>query len=100
MKYMLRAKACFKEAKKNIKKNGQHIGGLSIITAIALWLIAPSLHGSNDESAWVQLFMLPTLGLCLFLGILVIMYKNAALSSALFIILSIHLMISLGFHPR
>ena len=87
-------------AKKFIKKNGRAIGGMAIIAAIALWLIAPGLHGTSDEAAWVQLFMLPTLGLCILSGILLIVFKNVTLSYVLFVIFFIHLLISFGFHPR
>lgn len=86
----------------HFKKHARISGITGIAAAIALWFIAPYFHGHghSDEAAWVQLFMIPTLVLCVLFGVLFAIFRKTTLSVLLILLLVAHLMVSLGFHPR
>lgn len=83
-----------------LKKYAPIAGVAGIIVALSLWFFAPCFHGHSDEAAWVQMWMIPTLVLCVLFGGLFIFFRNRIVAILLLLTSVAHLCVALGFHPR
>jgi len=74
-----------------------------IVAFILMWIIAPYYHvyiGRIDEAAWVQAFMFPTLFMGIIIGSISIFARKRWLLYVMYLMLAMHIIIGIGFHPR
>jgi hypothetical protein len=75
----------------------------SLLIFPILWVLAPYYHElarHPDEAGWVQMFMAPSGLLGLVLCLINLKAKNKFLMAAIYLVLLIHAVIALGFHPQ